>query len=168
MILLQDVPGVGKKWEAKEVKGGYARNYLLVRNLAAIATQSALKDVKLKQEQEAQKSAIQKDLLEKTIDSLQDKVFIIERKANEKGHLFDGVDAREIAEILKEKFPPKARFAGAIARRADQPLAEKIEIPFEYIKLEKPIKEIGKHEIMVQKGDRQVSFQIEIKPEEKD
>ncbi len=46
VILLQDVPGVGKKWEVKEVKNGYAGNYLLPRNLAVMATPGALKDVK--------------------------------------------------------------------------------------------------------------------------
>ena len=146
VILLQDVPGIGKKWEVKKVKDGYARNYLLARNLALAATPSRLKDIELKQKQEAQKRTIQEDLFEKTLDSLKESVFVIERRVNEKGHLFDGVDAREIAKLLKEKL--------------------KGEIPLEYIKLEKPIKEAGKHEITVQKGDRQVSFQIEIKPEE--
>lgn len=146
IILSQDVPGVGKKWEVKEEKGGYARNYLLARNLAILATPKALKDVKLKQEQETQKRALHEDLLGKSLESLKDSVIVIERKANEKGHLFDGVDAKEIAGFLKEKL--------------------KGEISPEYIQLEKPIKEIGQHEITVQKGDRKVSFQIEIKAKE--
>ncbi len=146
IILLQDVPGVGKKWEIKEEKGGYARNYLLARNLATLATPKALKDAKLKQAQEAQKRALHEDLLGKSLESLKDSAIIIERMANEKGHLFDGVDAKEIAGLLKEKL--------------------KGEISPDYIQLEKPIKEIGKHEITVQKGDLKVSFTIEIKTKE--
>jgi len=143
IILTQDVNGVGKKWEVKEEKGGYGRNYLLARNLAVLATPKALKDAKIKQEQEAQKKALNEDLLGKSLESLKDSVIVIEKKANEKGHLFDGVDAKEIAGFLKEKL--------------------KGEISPDYIQLEKPIKELGKHEITVQKGDHKVSFQIEIK-----
>ncbi len=146
IILLQDVPGVGKKWEVKEEKGGYARNFLLARNLAVIATPKALKDAKIKQEQGAQKKALHEDLLGKSLESLKDTIIIIERKANEKGHLFDGVDAKEIAGLLGEKL--------------------KGEISPEYIQLEKPIKEIGQHEITVQKGDHKTSFKIEIKVKE--
>jgi len=146
IILLQDVPGVGKKWEVKDEKGGYARNYLIARNLAVLATPKALKDAKLKQEQETQKRAIHEDLLDKSLESLQDLQIVIERKANEKGHLFDGVDIKEIAAMIGEKL--------------------KGQISPEYIQLEKPIKEIGKHEITVQRGDRKVSFQLEIKAKE--
>ena len=146
IILLQDVAGVGKKWEVKEEKGGFSRNYLLARNLAILATPKTLKDAKLKQEQGTQKRALHEDLLGKSLESLKDSAIIIERRANEKGHLFDGVDAKEIAELLKEKL--------------------KGEISPDYIQLEKPIKEIGKHEITVQKGDLKVSFQIEIKAKE--
>lgn len=144
IILLQDVPEVGKKWETKEVKGGYARNYLLTRGLATLATPGALKDIELKQKQEVQKKAIQEDLLLKSFDSLRDSVFTIARKANEKGRLFDGLDIKEVGEILKEKL--------------------KIEIPLEFVKLEKPIKAIGKYKISVQKGDREIFFEIEITP----
>ncbi len=146
VILTQDVPGVGKKWEIKEEKGGYTRNYLLARDLAILATPKTLKDAKLKQGQEAQKRALHEDLLGKSLESLKDSVIVIERKANEKGHLFDGVDAKEIAGLLGEKL--------------------KGEISPDYIQLEKPIKEIGKHEITIQKGDHKVSFQMEIKAEE--
>lgn len=143
VILLQDVPGVGKKWEVKEVKNGYAGNYLLPRNLAVMATKGALKDIKLRQAQEAQKRAVQEDLLGKSFESIRDTVLIIERKANEKGHLFDGVDVKEIAELLGEKI--------------------KADVPAESINLEKTIKEIGKHKISIQKGDLEVPFEIEIK-----
>ncbi len=144
IILLQDVAGVGKKWEIKEVKGGYGRNYLLAHNLAILATAKTLKDAKLKKEQGTQKQAVQKNLLEKSLKSLQNFTFTIEKKANEKGHLYDALDIKEIAELLTEKL--------------------KSEILPENIKIEKPIKETGKHEIAVAKGDRQVSFEIEIVP----
>lgn len=144
VILTQDIPGVGKKWDVKEIKGGYARNYLLPANLAVLATPKAIKDAELKKAQEVQKKAIQENLLEKSLDSLKDFILVIERKTNEKGHLYDAVDVKEIAGLLTEKL--------------------KSEISPEHIKIEKPIKEIGKYEIAVQKGDRQVPFQIEIKP----
>ncbi len=144
VILLKDVPGVGKKWEIKDVKGGYGRNYLMATGLAILATEASVKNAQLKREQEVQKKIIQDNLLEKSFDSLNDFTLVIERKANEKGHLFDGIDNREIAELLTEKL--------------------KGEIPPEYIKLEKPIKEIGKHKITIQKGDQRAVFDLEIKP----
>jgi large subunit ribosomal protein L9 len=146
IILTQDVTGVGKKWEVKEVKGGYARNYLLPANLAVLATPKTIKDAKLKQERESQKMALRKDLLEKSLESLRNFTFVIERKANEKRHLYDAVDVKEIAELLGEKL--------------------KSEIPPECIKLDEPIKEIGKHKITVQKEDFKTSFEIDIKLEE--
>ena len=43
VILLQDVEGLGKKYEIKEVKPGYARNFLLPEKKARAATRQALK-----------------------------------------------------------------------------------------------------------------------------
>ena len=110
----------------------------MLRNLAVLATPASMKDAELRRAQEEKKKLIQEDLFEKSLESLQDVVFVVERKANEKGHLFDGVDVKEIAGLLEEKLKGK--------------------IPLEYIKLEKPIKEIGKHEITVQKGEPQSVF----------
>ena len=43
VILLQDVEGLGKKYEVKEVKDGHARNLLLPKKLARAATKQTLK-----------------------------------------------------------------------------------------------------------------------------
>lgn len=143
VILVQDVPGLGGKWEIKNVKGGYLRNYLLPRKLVVLATSANLKEIELKKKQEAQKKALEEDLFEKSLASLEGSTIVIEKKVNEKGHLFDGVDVKEIADFLKEKL--------------------KFEIPIECIKLEKTIKEVGKHKITVRRGDREAFFEIEIK-----
>ena len=42
IILLQDVPKVGKKWEVKNVADGFAQNALIPKKLAEVATPSAL------------------------------------------------------------------------------------------------------------------------------
>ncbi len=86
---------------------------------------------------------MQEDLLGKSLESIRDTVLVIERKTNEKGHLFDGVDAKEIAELVEEK--------------------TKIKIPAEYINLEKAIKEVGKYKISIRRGEQEVPFEIEIK-----
>jgi large subunit ribosomal protein L9 len=143
IILLQDVAGTGKKWEVKEVKGGYFRNFLLPNNLAVLATPKTLKDIEIKKEQETQKRVLQEKLLEKSLETFRDSVLTIERKANEKGLLFDKLDTKEIRDLLGEK--------------------TKVEIPAECIKLEEPLKETGRHKITVQYKDREIPLEIEIK-----
>ena len=142
VILSQDVPGVGKKWDTKEVKGGYGRNYLLPANLAVLATKGALENIKLKQKQEEQKRAVYDELLHKSLEDLKGSALVIRRKTNKKGHLFDGVDVKEISAILREK--------------------TRMEIPSEWIRLEKPIKESGKHKITLRRSGLESSFEIEI------
>ena len=72
---------------------------------------------------------IQQDLFEKNLESLNGAKVVIKEKANEKGHLFAAVHAKEIAKILKEQ--------------------KHIEIPEEMIELDQPIKEIGEYKVKV-------------------
>src|SRR3989344_2414551 len=58
IILLQDVPNVGKKYEIKEVKDGHARNFLIAKNLAKKATKDTMKWL------ESQKEVIAKEVEE--------------------------------------------------------------------------------------------------------
>lgn len=127
VILLQDVPNVGRKYEVKNVSDGFARNFLLVKKLAEIATTQSIQAIDAKKRRDEQKKGIQSDILDKNIQVLDGLKISIKEKANEKGHLFAGIRAKEIAKILKEQ--------------------KNIEIPEEIIELEKPIKEKGEHKV---------------------
>lgn len=139
VILLQDVPKLGNKYDVKNVSDGYARNFLFPRKLGEIATEKKIKEIETKKKQGEQIREIDKDILEKNIGELDGVKISIEEKANEKGHLFAGIHKEEISKILKEQ--------------------KHIDIPIELIDLEHPIKETGEHKIPV-KGKE---FILEIK-----
>ena len=48
VIILQDIKGIGKKFDVKEIKDGYAKNFLIPRGLAKIATNAAVKELETK------------------------------------------------------------------------------------------------------------------------
>lgn len=130
VILLQDVPNVGKKYEIKNVSDGYGRNFLLARNLAKIATIQVIQAVEKEKKISGQEKQIQQDILKKNLASLNTLKITIKQKANEKGHLFAAIHPEEISKILKEQ--------------------EHLDIPAEMIESEKPIKEIGEYKIKVE------------------
>ncbi len=102
VILLQDVDDLGKKYEVKEVKSGYARNFLLPQKLAKSATKQALKWI------ESQKEIIEKEAEEdlKRVQELATNIDGIELtipvKIGEQGQLFESVSQQKISEKLKE------------------------------------------------------------------
>ena len=102
VILLQDIDKVGKKYEVKEVKAGFARNYLIAKGLAKPATKEALKWVEVQKEIEAKKA---EEELKKTLEfasSLDGQEVIIPTKVGEKGQLFETITTQKISEKLKE------------------------------------------------------------------
>ena len=104
VIFLQDVKGQGKKGDMKEVSDGYARNYLLPRNLATQATTDNLNALKIKEKAAAAKAAKEKALAEENAKKLEGVQVIIRAKAGSSGKLFGAVTSAEIAEALKEQF----------------------------------------------------------------
>ncbi len=128
VIFLKDVKNVAKAGEIKEVKEGYARNFLFKNGLAIEATEANLNNLKRKKEQEAlaEKNKIEeaKSLSEK----LSKVVLTLKRKAGEKGRLFGAITNTEIAEELEK-----------IGLNIDKKLIE----------LKNPIKEIGEYKIKV-------------------
>ncbi|MBU2633119.1 50S ribosomal protein L9 [Patescibacteria group bacterium] len=141
VILLQNVTGLGQKDDVKEVKVGYWRNSLLPQGLAIEATESLLKQAEIRKEKEKEAKEYEKKQFTKLLEGLKDQTLVIERKADDTGSLFDGIDTKELAEIIKEKM--------------------RFEIPAEIIKLEKPIKKTGIHEVPV--GD--TVLKVEVKAE---
>ncbi len=102
VILLQDVEGLGKKYEVKEVKPGHARNLLLPRGLAKAATKQNLKwlaEQKEVIEKEAEEDLKLAQELASRLDGLEVSVSV---KVGEEGQLFESVNAQKISEKLKE------------------------------------------------------------------
>lgn len=133
VIMLKDVPKVGKKFEIKEVADGYANNFLLPRGLAEPATPNAVSELQKKVNEEKREDEVQKELLHKNIETLKQSPVHIKVTANEKGYLFAKLHAKEIIEEIKKQ--------------------TNIDLPEHLIMLDEPIKEIGEYEIKVMVGD---------------
>ena len=103
VIFNVDVKGQGKKGEMKEVSDGYARNYLLPRNLAVEAKKDNLNALALQEKAKKAQEAKEKAAAMENAQRLKDIVTTIRAKAGANGKLFGAVTSQEIAEALKEQ-----------------------------------------------------------------
>ncbi len=140
VIFLQDVPRVGRKHDVKEMSDGYATNFLFPRKLAVVATPKAIAELETRKKEIEIEREVREELLMKNLAEIRDKVLHMKAKADEKGHLFRGIHTKEIIEAMK------------VEHRA--------EISEEFIVLEKPIKEIGEHEISISIKGKKSSFKL--------
>ena len=140
IIFLQDVPRVGKKYDIKEVNDGYVMNFLIPRKLAEPATASAIASLEKRKKNIEIEREMQEDLLMKNLEEIKGKVIIIKGKANEKGSLFKAIHKKEIVEEMKKQ------------NHAD--------INEDFIILEKPIKEVGEFEILIEIKNKKSSFKL--------
>lgn len=143
IVLIKDVPKVGRKNDIKNVSEGYAMNFLLPQGLAETATEKAIKRVEKIKKQETEQRQINQDLLLKNFGDLKDIKVEIEKTANDKGHLFAAIHNEEIVATVKEK--------------------TRLDVDPEFLKIKEPIKTVGEHEIEVKVGDRAVTFTLIVK-----
>ena len=103
VILKRDVKGLGHAGDVKDVKDGYARNFLFPTRAAAIADAGALKNWERHRfEREAREQGIRADA-ETTAQRLRDLKLEVAVKAGEKNRLFGSVTNREIAELIAQQ-----------------------------------------------------------------
>ena len=100
VILQQDIKGQGKKGQLKEVSDGYARNYLLPRNLAVEATADNLNAMRLKDKARQAQIAREKAQAQEYAEKLGAVMVHLKAKAGAGGKLFGSVTSKEIAEPL--------------------------------------------------------------------
>ena len=103
IVLLEDVDKLGYAGDIKEVKDGYAKNYLIPKGLALAATRSNLKLVEEKRKailRKIEKRIAQANRIKEALDGLE---IEIKARAGEKGKLFGSITANEIYEQLKDK-----------------------------------------------------------------
>ena len=100
VILLKDVPALGQAGMVKEVKEGYARNYLLPRGLAAKATESGLRLLAGQQRAQAERTQRDRTEAEKVAAALETAVIEIPGRGGEGGRLFGSITTQDVAEAL--------------------------------------------------------------------
>jgi large subunit ribosomal protein L9 len=103
VILREDREKLGKAGEVKDVKDGYARNYLLPRNLAYEATESSVKMLAEEKKQSARRGEKEKKSSEAVATQLEKISITIKMKVGEDDKLFGSVTSQMIAEELKTK-----------------------------------------------------------------
>lgn len=103
VILLQDIPGTGKKNEIINVSDGYARNYLFPRKWAVQATAGAVKEVERRNEKERAEESARVQEAEELARQIHGKTIVIRSKSGEKGRLYGSVTAHEVAEVLNKQ-----------------------------------------------------------------
>lgn len=141
VILLKAVPKVGKKDEIVDVAQGYAQNSLFPKNLAILATEKSMADLKRRLQGIKEEKEMKHNLLDKAIEILNGKKVEMKVKANEKGNLFSKIHENDIAKYLESN--------------------HRISIDPKIIKLENgPIKTVGTHDIVVKDDNYESRFSI--------
>lgn len=103
VILREDVPQLGQRGDIVSVKDGYARNYLLPRKLALVATEAARRQVADMKAAAARRHAKEKGGAESLAAQLAQVELTIAAKAGESDQLFGSVTAMDIAAALEAK-----------------------------------------------------------------
>ncbi len=146
VVFLDNVRGLGKVGETKNVPDGYAQNYLFPRKLAQPAHSHLVNQI----EDLKKKSAL---LVEKEMESakeiaakISEEGFVLEMqgKANKEGGLYAAINESQISAVLK---------AGGLKVSPGD------------IKIENPIKSVGDHEILLDFGDEvKAKLQLRVQP----
>lgn len=128
VILKNDVKGLGREGELKEVKSGYARNFLLPTGKAVVADKGAVANWERHKDQREERDRAVRAEAEATAEKLRELKLEMPVKAGERGRLFGAVTSHQVA--------------AAIAR-------EGIEIDRHALHLREPIKALGDYKVEV-------------------
>ncbi|MEM6412082.1 MAG: 50S ribosomal protein L9 [Pseudomonadota bacterium] len=128
VILLERVERLGTIGDEVSVKNGFARNFLIPQGKALLATDSNRARFEREREAIEARNAEAKAAAESTSGSLEGAILTLIRQAGDTGQLYGSVTARDIAEAASE--------AGHKVAKSQ-------------VRLDKPIKAIGLHEVRV-------------------
>jgi large subunit ribosomal protein L9 len=128
VILKNDIKGLGREGDLKEVKDGYARNFLLPTGKAVVADKGAVANWERHKDQREERDRAVRADAEATAEKLRELRLEMPVKAGERGRLFGAVTSHQVA--------------AAIAR-------EGIEIDRHALHLREPIKALGDYKVEV-------------------
>ena len=145
VLLREDIDDLGARGEIVRVRAGYARNYLLPRNLAVEATAGNVKGIEQERAALLKKEAKERATAEGQSQQMGCLVLEFKRKAGEQGALYGSVTSMDLAEALKERG---------------------YEIDRHRIHLREPLKRLGEYTVPVRlHREVTVDLQVKVAPE---
>ncbi|HSE30582.1 MAG TPA: 50S ribosomal protein L9 [Pyrinomonadaceae bacterium] len=145
VLLREDVDDLGARGEIVRVRAGYARNYLLPRNLAVEASTGNVKAIEQERAALLKKEAKERTTAEAQSEQMRSLVLEFKRKAGEQGALYGSVTSMDLAEALKERG---------------------YEIDRHRIHLREPLKRLGEFNVPVRlHRDVSIDLQVKVVPE---
>ena len=148
LILNSDIKSLGRKGDVVDVAKGYARNYLLPKKLAIVASANNLEFAQKLQEKRQQQAQVNIELAESIITSLADAHIVISQTTTDEGTLYAAISNLQIVEAVET-------FSG-------------FKLEEEQISIENQVKEIGLHTVKVILGpDTNFDIILEVVPETK-
>lgn len=100
VILREDIAGVGRRGDIVTVADGHARNYLLPRGLALVATDGAINQANAMRRARDLREANDREAARTQAEALTAKTFTVKAKAGNEGRLFGSVTTADIAAAL--------------------------------------------------------------------
>jgi large subunit ribosomal protein L9 len=126
VLLCEDIDKLGWLGDVVEVNEGYARNYLLPQRLAKPATEAAIRAIAEEKAKRAEQRKLVGRRLQAAAEAVDGAEAVVAAKANEQGHLFGSVTARQIAANLR---------------------SQGFEVADEIVQLTEHIKQVGTHAV---------------------
>jgi large subunit ribosomal protein L9 len=145
IILTKKVKTLGNPGEIKDVKRGYAVNFLIPEGLALPATKGFIKEATIMARKFNKSSVVDTEKMADFIKEIQGTELVIKEKASDKGVLFGSVRAEDIVEELAKK----------ISKSIDS----------DYIVLKEPIKKVGEYEIEIKAGEAKGKLKVKVEAE---
>lgn len=129
VILSNDVEALGHKGDVVTVADGYARNYLIPKGIAMLASKGALKQAELMQRARAERAEKDKAEAAARVATLAASPVYISARAGEEGRLFGSVTKADIARAIQDQ----------LEQEVDRHL----------IRLDDPIRTLGSHSVEI-------------------
>jgi large subunit ribosomal protein L9 len=104
VILLENLEGKGAAGEVIKVADGYARNYLLPRNIAILATDSNMRTLEHRRAKLAERKAQDREAAETLKAKIDSQSITFEAKSGESGRLFGSITSQDVADAIHEHF----------------------------------------------------------------
>lgn len=145
VILLEDIPNVGKKYEEHEVADGYGMNYLLPQGLAQVANEQTRSRYEKKREEMKKQRQKQREEKAEALAGMDSLRVTITAKAGDQGQLFAGVYPEDIAQAVSEEVS--------------------ITINENDVVRDQPLQKVGEYEVEIQILDESVMVTIAVEAE---